>query len=99
MCHSRRRWQAKPTGQLVEQWAYFRVRAELDENRKGIKVSDAQMTVVHFARHSFHGEWNYTIAPREAKKHLAERSIDRSIYWTGPNLSRGLPMVADVERF
>ena len=42
------------------------VRAELDENRypKGIKVSDAQIAAINLSRHSFHGDWNYTIAPR-----------------------------------
>ena len=49
--------------------AGLKVRAELDENKypKGIKVSDAQMAAVNLARHSFHGDWNYTVAPRQAK--------------------------------
>jgi hypothetical protein len=44
----------------------LRVRAELDENKypKGIKVSDAQLASVNLSLHSFHGDWNYTIAPR-----------------------------------
>jgi hypothetical protein len=43
------------------------VRAELDENRypKGVKVSDAQIAAINLSRHSFHGDWNYTIAPRQ----------------------------------
>jgi Rhodopirellula transposase DDE domain len=42
------------------------VRAELDEKKypKGVKVSDAQLAAVNLTRHSFHGDWNYTIAPR-----------------------------------
>jgi hypothetical protein len=42
------------------------VRAELDEKKypKGVKVSDAQLAAVNLARPSFHGDWNYTIAPR-----------------------------------
>jgi Rhodopirellula transposase DDE domain len=42
------------------------VRAELDEKKypKGVKVSDAQLAAVNLSRHSFHGDWNYTIAPR-----------------------------------
>jgi len=42
------------------------VRAELDENKypKGVKVSDAQLAAVKLIRHTFHGDWNYTIAPR-----------------------------------
>ena len=44
----------------------LKVHAELDENKypKGIKVSDAQLAAVNLSRHSFHGDWNYTIAPR-----------------------------------
>jgi hypothetical protein len=42
------------------------VRAELDERKypKGLKVSDAQLATVNISRHSFHGDWNYTISPR-----------------------------------
>ena len=41
------------------------VRAELDERKypKGLKVSDAQLAAVNISRHSFHGDWNYTISP------------------------------------
>ena len=43
----------------------LKVRAELDENKypKGVKVSDAQLACVNLSRHSFHGDWNYTISP------------------------------------
>jgi Rhodopirellula transposase DDE domain len=46
--------------------AGLKVRAELDENKypKGVKVSDAQLAAVNLSRHSFHGDWNYMIAPR-----------------------------------
>lgn len=30
----------------------------------GIKISDNEMTTVNIQPHNFHGEWNYTIAPR-----------------------------------
>jgi hypothetical protein len=45
------------------------VRAELDENKypKGVKVSDAQLAAVNLSRHSFHGDWNYTISPNAKK--------------------------------
>jgi transposase len=45
------------------------VRAELDENKypKGVKVSDAQLAAVNLSRHSFHGDWNYTISPKSNK--------------------------------
>jgi hypothetical protein len=41
------------------------VRAELDENKdpKGVKVPDAELATVSLSRHSFHGDWNYTISP------------------------------------
>jgi len=43
----------------------LKVRAELDENKypKGIKVSDAQINALNLSRHSFHGDWNYTVSP------------------------------------
>ena len=49
--------------------AGLQVRAELDENKypKGVKVSDAQLAAVNLVRHSFHGDWNYTISPRPKK--------------------------------
>ena len=52
----------------------LKVRAELDENKypKGIKVSNAQLASVNLSPHAFHGEWNYTITPRQ-KKSLREK--------------------------
>ena len=43
----------------------LKVRAELDESKypKAVKVSDAQLAAVNLSRHSFHGDWNYTISP------------------------------------
>jgi hypothetical protein len=32
---------------------------------KGIKVSDAEMARLNITPANFHGEWNYTIAPRK----------------------------------
>ena len=45
----------------------LKVRAELDENKypKAVKVSDAELAAVNLSRHSFHGDWNYTIAPTQ----------------------------------
>lgn len=42
------------------------VRAELDEHKypKGVKISDAKLAAINIHRHTFHGEWNYTISPR-----------------------------------
>lgn len=44
------------------------VTCQLDTNRypKGIKVTDEELQQVHLVRHTFHGEWNYTIKPSEA---------------------------------
>jgi hypothetical protein len=54
----------------------LQVRAELDENKypKGVKVSDAQLAAVNLSRHSFHGEWNYTISPN--RKTTRRKRID-----------------------
>jgi hypothetical protein len=43
----------------------LKVRALLDEAKypKGVKVSDAQLAAVNLTPHTFHGNWNYTIAP------------------------------------
>jgi hypothetical protein len=43
----------------------LKVRAELDTNAypKGITISDEQLDALHLSRHSFCGQWNYTIAP------------------------------------
>ncbi|MGH7816789.1 MAG: ISAzo13 family transposase [Candidatus Binatia bacterium] len=53
----------------------LKVRAELDENKypKGIKVSNAQLASVNLSPHSFHGDWNYAIAPR--RKTSSRRNI------------------------
>ena len=32
---------------------------------KGIKISNAQIAAINLSRHAFHGDWNYTIAPRQ----------------------------------
>jgi hypothetical protein len=56
--------------------AGLKVRAELDENKypKGVKVSDVQLAAVNLSRHSFHGDWNYTIAP--SRKTPRQNRID-----------------------
>jgi hypothetical protein len=42
------------------------LRCELDSNLypKGIIVSDEEIAALNIARAEFHGEWNYTIRPR-----------------------------------
>jgi len=62
------------------------VRAELHENRypKGVTVSDAQIAAINLSRHSFHGDWNDTSAPRRKKSARSSELID-FIYGTSPN--------------
>ena len=45
----------------------LRVRAEIDPGKypKGVKVSDKQVATIRLERDPFHGEWNYTILPRQ----------------------------------
>jgi hypothetical protein len=75
-CHITKNWRGKPLysraivvnliGHTTTE-AGLRIQAELDTNsyRTGIKVSDQELAAVRLERASFHGEWNYTIAPRE----------------------------------
>jgi hypothetical protein len=46
------------TGLTVE------VRLDKKRYKKGIKVAAKEMAKLNIRRHTFHGEWNYTIAPR-----------------------------------
>ena len=43
----------------------LRIEAELDTNeyKTGIKVSNQQLAEVQLKKDTFHGDWNYTIAP------------------------------------
>jgi hypothetical protein len=45
------------------------VKAALDTNHydTAIKVSDEELAALQLQRHEFHGDWNYTIAPRRKK--------------------------------
>jgi hypothetical protein len=45
----------------------LRIQAELDTNtyRTGVKVSDKVLAAIRLEKAPFHGEWNYTIAPRD----------------------------------
>jgi transposase len=45
--------------------AGLRVRSELDKGNyaKGVVLTDEQMAKLNLERHSFHGDWNYTIHP------------------------------------
>ena len=45
----------------------LRVKSALDQNAypKGVKVADAEMEALYLERDAFHGDWNYTLIPRE----------------------------------
>jgi len=44
----------------------LRIKARLDERSfpKGVEATDEQLADVNLIKEAFHGEWNYTIAPR-----------------------------------
>jgi hypothetical protein len=74
-CYITKNWRGKPLrsraivvnliGHTTTK-AGLRIKAELDTNayKTGIKVSDEELAEVRLEKASFHGEWNYTIAPR-----------------------------------
>jgi bifunctional N-acetylglucosamine-1-phosphate-uridyltransferase/glucosamine-1-phosphate-acetyltransferase GlmU-like protein len=45
----------------------LKIRAMIDENPYpiGRKVSDAEVAAIRVERDAFHGDWNYTIHPRQ----------------------------------
>ncbi len=45
----------------------LRVRSELDTNDypTGVTVSDAEMETLYLRTDAFHGEWNYSLLPRQ----------------------------------
>src|SRR3984893_2930101 len=69
-------WRGKPliSHQVIVQLigatttkASLKVRCQLDPapSPAGIKVSDDELAAVNITRHEFHGEWNYTISPKQ----------------------------------
>jgi hypothetical protein len=74
-CYITKNWRGKPLrsrGIIVNlignttTKAGLQIQAELDTNtyRTGIKVSAEELAAVRLEKASFHGEWNYTIAPK-----------------------------------
>ncbi len=75
-CHITKNWRGKPLrsraivvnliGHTTTK-AGLRIRSELDTQtyRTGIKVSDEELAAIRLEKASFHGEWNYTIAPKD----------------------------------
>jgi hypothetical protein len=74
-CHITQNWRGRPLrsraiavnliGHTTTKTG-LRIEAELDANsyRTGIKVSDEELAAIQLEKAAFHGEWNYTIAPR-----------------------------------
>jgi len=74
-CHITRNWRGRPLTsyavivQLIgntQTKAGLRIRAELDEREYPLReaVTSEQFAAVQLKPASFHGEWNYTVAPR-----------------------------------
>jgi hypothetical protein len=74
-CYITKNWRGKPLrsraivvnliGSTTTQ-AGLRIEAELDTSayKLGLKVSDEQLAAIRLEKDPFHGEWNYTIAPK-----------------------------------
>jgi transposase len=41
---------------------------DVEEYKRGIKISKQRFAKLHIKREEFHGEWNYTVSPRGEKK-------------------------------
>ncbi len=80
-CHITQNWRGRPLvshevivnliANTVTQQG-LKIHAALDKRRypSGIKVSDEELAQVHLQRHTFHGDWNYTIQTAKTKKRL-----------------------------
>ena len=75
-CHITKNWRGKPLRSHAvivnligntKTNAGLHVEAELDSNayETGIEVSDEELAAVRMKKDKFHGEWNYTISPKE----------------------------------
>jgi hypothetical protein len=76
-CHITENWRGRP---LVSQAVIVNliantttetgliIKAQLDRKsyETGIKISDEELAAVCIKKHSFHGDWNYTIAPHSS---------------------------------
>jgi hypothetical protein len=74
-CHISENWRGRPLRSLgiivnlignTTTRTGLRIDAELDTNKyaTGIKVTDEELAGVRIAKADFHGEWNYTISPK-----------------------------------
>ena len=75
-CHITENWRGKPLVSRAvivnligntKTRAGLHIKAELDENdyQIGMNVTDEQLAAVRISRDEFHGEWNYTIEPKQ----------------------------------
>jgi hypothetical protein len=75
-CHITQNWRGKPLRSRAvvvnlightKTRTGLKVRAALDTNSypTGIEVSDEELAAVQIKRAKFHGDWNYTIMPRQ----------------------------------
>jgi len=74
-CHITQNWRGRPLLTLetivnlignTSTAPGLTIKSALDRNTypKGLKVSDDEIRALNIERNTFHGEWNYTIAPR-----------------------------------
>ena len=77
-CHITENWRGRPLVDLetvvqligaTRTTTGLRVKAKLDRRAFpiGIKVSDTELQKINLLAEDFHGDWNYTIAPRRAQ--------------------------------
>jgi len=75
-CHISENWRARPLTSLgvvvsligsttTQAGLKIRAAADLRKYPLKVKVSDEEMRSILMTRHDFHGEWNYTIQPRQ----------------------------------
>jgi hypothetical protein len=75
-CHNTQNWRGKPLRTFetivdlignTRTAAGLRVRAKLDPRRykTGVEITKRQMDDLALRPHTFHGEWNYELQPRE----------------------------------
>ena len=76
--HIATNWRGKPLVSLVAVVSLIgstrtasglRVRSEIDRMRyqEGVVVTDEQMARINLERHTFHGDWNYSLQPARAR--------------------------------
>lgn len=77
-CHITANWRGRPLSSLevvvnliagtkTEKGLNIQAAVDRGSYEKGIEVSDDEMSQIHLTPDDFHGEWNYSIAPRDWK--------------------------------